>query len=179
MPKATNLTNQKFSRLTALGPTDKRQKGTGAIIWKCKCDCGRIKSVPAGALKYGNIKSCGCLHREAASKQGKLSRIHGQCIGGKLTKVYRMWQSILQRCYYEKHNHYKDYGGRGIQVYKPWHKFQTFLQYLKDNDLYKDAIKHNLSIDRFPNNNGNYEPGNIRITTAKEQIHNQRPRKKV
>lgn len=38
MPKARDLTGQKFFRLTALYPTEERRNGS--IVWHCKCECG-------------------------------------------------------------------------------------------------------------------------------------------
>lgn len=62
-----NLVGQKFNRLTVLEDTGKRTSG-GNVIWKCQCECGNIKEAVGSDLKRGNIKSCGCLRRELASK---------------------------------------------------------------------------------------------------------------
>lgn len=53
-----DLTNCKFGELTALYPTDKRQASTGAVMWHCKCSCGRELDVPTNALTTGNTTSC-------------------------------------------------------------------------------------------------------------------------
>ena len=58
----TDLTNQKFGRLTALYPTEKRINNS--IVWLCKCDCGNTKEVSAVLLTTGGTKSCGCLKQE-------------------------------------------------------------------------------------------------------------------
>jgi hypothetical protein len=57
-----DLTGQKFGRLTALEPTDKR-KGT-SVVWQCECECGNICEVRSTSLTTGNTKSCGCLKKE-------------------------------------------------------------------------------------------------------------------
>ena len=54
-----DITGQKFGKLTALEPTEKRSNSF--IIWKCQCDCGNICEVSLGNLKSGNTKSCGCI----------------------------------------------------------------------------------------------------------------------
>lgn len=54
----TDLTGQKFGKLTVIKPTDKR--ADHSIVWECKCDCGNICYVPARSLRKGNTKSCGC-----------------------------------------------------------------------------------------------------------------------
>lgn len=63
-----DLTNQRFGRLIALFPTDKRQ-GTN-IIWHCKCDCGQFKDV-AGTYLGKTVFSCGCLRKELAKTRAK------------------------------------------------------------------------------------------------------------
>lgn len=57
---AIDLTNQKFGKLTALEPTNKRFGSS--VVWKCKCDCGNISYVSAGDLRKKNnyTMSCGC-----------------------------------------------------------------------------------------------------------------------
>lgn len=59
--KPKDLTGQKFNMLTALEPTDRRS--SGAVIWKCRCDCGAITEVKSSALRNGGTKSCGCLQK--------------------------------------------------------------------------------------------------------------------
>lgn len=78
--KYENLKNKKFSRLTVLEKTDRRDNHGGSIIWKCKCDCGNICEVPAYLLKKGAVKSCGCIQKEWQSK-------HGREIGEKTKEV--------------------------------------------------------------------------------------------
>jgi hypothetical protein len=77
------------------------------------------------------------------------------------------WQGMKQRCYYEKHNSYKDYGGRGIAVCERWHVFENFYEDMGE----RPSPDH--SIERI-DVNGNYEPGNCKWVTWVEQIRNRR-----
>ena len=74
--KPYDITGQKFGRLTAIEPTDKRS--FGSVVWKCKCSCGATVYAPVKALKSGNIKSCGCLHRDITIKRNKEGRKYCQ-----------------------------------------------------------------------------------------------------
>jgi hypothetical protein len=79
---------------------------------------------------------------------------------------------MLDRCYNKNSIGYQNYGGRGISVCAEWKKsFTAFLQELgeKPNDK--------LSLDRI-NNDGNYEPGNVRWATRAQQLANRRPYRK-
>lgn len=74
---------------------------------------------------------------------------------------------MKERCYYEKHEHYADYGGRGIRVCERW---QTFPPFYEDNLPFWQA---GLTLDRI-DNDGDYEPGNTRWTTRTVQARNKR-----
>ena len=59
-PYAKDITGQRFGKLIALEPTDKREDGS--VVWHCKCDCGNDAYVRLKLLMRGKVKSCGCLH---------------------------------------------------------------------------------------------------------------------
>lgn len=84
MPKALDLTGQKFGRLTAIESTNKRDK-QGLIIWKFKCDCGNIIEKNGRDVKRGTTQSCGCLKRdlliERNTKNNKEKYFIGQQFG--------------------------------------------------------------------------------------------------
>lgn len=96
--------------------------------------------------------------------------VHGYATRSGYTKEYICWAGIVQRCNNKKCKSYPYYGGRGIKLSPKWSRFEEFL---KDVG-FAPSKKH--SLDRI-NNDGNYEPGNCRWATQKEQIMNTRIRK--
>lgn len=91
MARYIDLTGQRFGRWTVMSITDKRTKNR-TIIWHCKCDCGNEKDVDGYTLKSGQSKSCGCLQKEIASKNGGKNKIDltGQRYG-KLVVLYPIY----------------------------------------------------------------------------------------
>jgi hypothetical protein len=75
---------------------------------------------------------------------------------------------MMERCHNRSNKDYPDYGGRGIRVCERWRAFAAFFA---DMGV-RPSLAH--SIDRYPNNDGNYEPGNCRWATSKEQARNKR-----
>lgn len=51
-----DISNQRFGKLTAIRPTEKRQ--TKSVVWECKCDCGNIHLASIHNLKAGNVTGC-------------------------------------------------------------------------------------------------------------------------
>ena len=95
---------------------------------------------------------------------------HGHATDDGRTAEYEAWHSMIQRCTNPKNPGWKNYGGRGIKVCSRWLDFVNFLADVGR----KPSPKH--SLDRFPNNDGNYEPGNVRWATKSQQQSNQRLR---
>lgn len=65
MGKLIDLTGQRFGRLRAL-----KRSGTtagGCASWLCLCECGAEHVTSAASLRAGDVRSCGCLHREQSS----------------------------------------------------------------------------------------------------------------
>lgn len=72
---------------------------------------------------------------------------------------------MKQRCQYPKSKDYPAYGGAGVTVCAQW---QTFAGFLADMGERPDGT----TLDRYPDRNGNYEPGNCRWADAIEQTRN-------
>lgn len=96
---------------------------------------------------------------------------HGHDGRGKRTPEYRCWAAIQSRCHNENDDGYEYYGARGVRVDDSWRGeggFERFLAYVG----LRPSPQH--SLDRYPNNDGNYEPGNVRWATRTEQMRNTR-----
>lgn len=78
--------------------------------------------------------------------------------------AYCSWRSMINRCTNELGSRYDIYGGRGITVCERWFDFFAFLEDMGERP-------QGTSIDRI-DNDGNYEPGNCRWATQKQQVHN-------
>ena len=154
------MRGQRFGRLTVI---ERRGSLHGASAWLCRCDCGNEIIATASNLK-GATNSCGCYQKDRAREtQTKHSMSH--------TKISYVWNSMKQRCYNPSNKGYKNYGGRGITVYKGWKEnFQEFYNYVSKLPHFGQM---GYSIDRI-DNDGNYEPGNIRWATRTQQSRNRR-----
>jgi len=160
MGKPCSIVGMRFGRLLVLRkiksvPT----KGGTYLIYRCLCDCGVRKSIRAKSLQQGHTLSCGCWNDE---KRAERFRSHG-------LSVYNRWCAIKHRCFNTNSWAYQYYGARGITLAPEWvDNFAAFYSYIG----YPPSPEH--SLDRI-DNDGNYEPGNLRWATKKEQAQNRRP----
>lgn len=125
-----------------------------------RCYCGKEFEASLRHVKTGHTTSCGC--RRKTSIRTKIVT-HDK---SKLP-IYKVWLVIRQRCVNPKCKEYKWYGARGIKMCERWNDFQLFYDDIGVN------YKHGLQIDRI-NGDGNYEPGNCRLVTSKENNRNRR-----
>lgn len=136
-------------------------RATRALV---RCDCGNQRVVTVSSLKRS--KSCGHLPRHVT---------HG--LGGH--ELYEVHKAMMARCYRPTSKDYRNYGARGIKVYRPWHDVRTFVADIEREIGPRPEGKYAsgwamYTLDRIDNDRG-YVPGNIKWSTRTEQRHNVRP----
>lgn len=150
-----SLVGRKFNKLLVVSYVGRLASRN--TTWNCLCDCGKTTVAAGSLLKNGHVKSCGCL------KRGQHSLRHGHSARGIISMEYRAWQGMRTRCSNPNEDAYPRYGGRGIKVCERWNaSFEAFLADIGP----KPSAKHSLGrVD----NDGNYEPGNVRWETPFQQ----------
>lgn len=156
MATRNDLVGQVFGKLTIVRDAGRCPKQN--ILWESVCSCGSGKGRIGAASDYrsGKLQSCGCL-------MGVKRRTHGLS----RSSTYNIWCAMKDRCLNPDNESFYRYGGRGIKVCARWLVFENFLGDMGERP-------EGLSLDRFPNNDGNYEPDNCRWATMKEQANNTR-----
>lgn len=144
-----------------------------ALYLKLHCTCERntVRWVHASSAKTGRSKSCGCLQKEVVRDNLKNAFPHRQK-NRKKHALYGTWNGMNQRCNNSNEPNYHRYGGRGISVFLEWHQnhpdgFENFCNYMGKRPT-------NYTLDRI-DNDGNYEPENVRWASKKTQIDNRSP----
>ena len=163
MGKCVEITiGERFYRWTLIEEVDPlyRNGKYERRMVRVECECGRVRIVALGALRQGRTKSCGCAGREK-------SKIRFQKHGLRYLPVYRVYSHIMARCHNENAPNYKWYGARGVSVCREWRNHPAvFLEWALNN-----GYTEGLQIDRI-DNDGNYEPGNCRFVTNRDNQRN-------
>lgn len=155
--RAKNMATLRFGKLLVMSLAEKSRNGTAK--WLCRCDCGVEKVIFSTALNRGQT-SCGCEANAAAS-------VARTTHGATNSSTWLSWKSMKNRCMCATSPDHAEYGARGIKVCERWMKFENFLADMGERPT-------GMTLDRR-NNDGNYEPGNCKWSTAKEQANNRRP----
>ncbi len=163
MARIKDITGRVFDRLTVVSLLPARTLSGGRAQWRCRCYCGEwVPCVDGDSLRSGRTRSCGCRKLDLATRHGGRNGPH-----------YSRWCSIKQRTGNPKNTSYARYGGRGINIYGPWSEsFISFKNWLDEN---LGPCPEGCTLDRI-DNDGNYEPDNLRWATAKQQRENQNER---
>lgn len=163
------MLNRQFGRWTVIGLAAPKYSGRDA--WDCLCLCGVKRTVDGKSLRRGLSNSCGCI---AAERLRTLRTTHGETVNKGYTSEYSIWAAIKRRCFCPTDAAFGNYGARGITMCDQWRK--SFSAFLCDVGR-RPSLEY--SIDRFPDNNGGYEPGNVRWATREEQANNVRTNRRL
>ena len=158
MPNLIDLTGLKFGRLTVVCRV--KSAKPKAIMWRCKCECGKECTVNGLYLREGGTRSCGCLAKDVVTARNYR---HGMSH----SRLNNIWRDMIRRCDSPNRYAHEYYHDKGVTICDEWrHNFKSFYEWAIDNG-YSDK----LTIDRI-DVNGNYEPGNCRWVTMKKQCNN-------
>ena len=139
-----------------------RPSGGTSRISRFRCTCGREFETILNRVKSERTTSCGCKSHKYTPHNNSMYKGHLK---------YDTWCGIKMRCYTKNNVGYKYYGARGIKMCEEWRlNFMVFYDYVSKLEHFNEE---GYSLDRI-DNDGNYEPDNVRWATKVEQYENSR-----
>jgi hypothetical protein len=141
-----NLVGDKYGKLTVVGFGGYR--GT-AILWRCKCECGKRGDYYRANLRSGNSKQCAACSKKQFVTQGTSHGMYG-------TPTYRTWERII----------------RSGQVSKRWQAFENFFEDVGQ----KTSVNHHFV---RKNTTQPWKPGNGEWTHKSKARKNSRTAKQI
>jgi hypothetical protein len=174
MPKVIDLTGQSFGRLVVVRQAPKRIKASGSTVtlWVCICECGRETTVDSYVLRSGRTASCGCLRTE-------LLKARVTTHGMSKTPEYASFMAAKDRTK-PNHRQARDYYDLGRKFL-----FSSFEEFIAEVGTMEEARQRlglppgtPLFLERI-DNDGNYESGNVKWATRREQNLNKRTVRKL
>lgn len=118
-----DITGNCYGKLVVIKRAENRVQPNGNVVaqWLCRCDCGNKKVIASAGLRYGKVKSCGCLWKK-----------HGY--SGE--RLYHIWVNMKQRCYNQHSKDYKNYGLLNVRVCDEWlHDYLLFRKWRIVTDM--------------------------------------------
>ena len=156
MSEKENLIGKRFGRLTV-----KEELENSELL--CKCDCEGEIIVSKDDLLSKKVRNCGCYPTE---------KLEYSIPEYTKDRAFKVWKSIIERCYIPSHKNYRYYGGKGIRVCEEWlNDYFKFKEFLYSNGYDENAPFGQCTVDRIDNNK-DYCPENCRIVPMKFQALN-------
>lgn len=159
---------ERFNRWTVLAYDGRRH---GRALWFVRCDCGAEYTRFADTIARGRSKQCndcGILDGAAIRAMPERSKLPGS---DRQRPEYKAYLGMIARCDDPSRKFYYRYGGRGIGVCDRWREERTGFA-----NFYADLGPRpgpGYSVERV-DNDGDYEPGNVKWATKTEQARNTR-----
>lgn len=162
MGKSTDLTGQRFGKLTVIRKEE--NAGVKGTSWLCRCDCGNEKVVKRELLQRGKTKSCGCLYKEQNVKSAR----DREKVTSKTEDVIRPIKGYEGKYWVTKSGLIINRKGEAI---KEWDNGYGYMVVeLRINNTPKKHKVHRIVAENFIDNPNNYKE----VNHKDEDKHNNR-----